>query len=190
MDQDSRPISASGIGAEPHSRSPARSGGVGRTSTRSHDIAAPNLPLQPDAQRQPRVAGLRMRIDAPPAKTAEAAPFAHKRDVVEQGRFNGKNVVARHIARGVHPLENKKLDALSGGWRGGAHKPDSRGRWTPSNAKFESIETDRFESPMIDSFKSPIRQVSVRYDDRVPVTLGILSRGEVSLRRICLLHIR
>jgi len=57
----SGPISASGMGAEPihgRGRSPARSGRVGRTSTRSHYIAAPNLPLQPDAQRQPRVAAL------------------------------------------------------------------------------------------------------------------------------------
>jgi hypothetical protein len=106
-----------------------------------------------------------MKIDPPPPRTAEAATFAHERGVLKQGRFNGKNGVARHIAGGVQPFENKKLDALSGGWRGVAHEPDSRGRRAPSNAKVESIEANRFDSLMIDAFELADAAVQ-RPDDR------------------------
>src|SRR5271157_6594719 len=86
----------------------------------------------------------RVQVDPRPPCAADAPPAAYQSEILEEGRLDRQDVIARHVSSAVDPLEHQNLEERRV-VRFLGHRPKlRRGKSLASNECSESILSIRF----------------------------------------------
>src|SRR5208282_1587875 len=100
---------------------------VGRLRSGSELVSAAPLAIEPFRELDLRDSPRRVQVDPFAPRAANATPAAHKRQILEERRFDRQDVKSGHVLGAVDPLEheNLKQGRIVRVW---GHGPKLRGR--------------------------------------------------------------
>ena len=81
----------------------------GRLPLRSELVSAAPLPIEPFLELDLRDRPGRVQVDALTPRAPDAAPPPHKRQILEERRFDRQDVKSGHVPRAVDPFEHENL---------------------------------------------------------------------------------